>query len=587
MKRVNASKLSGTRFGAVTPKVSLGKRVRPVALFLGLLFVATIVFVSVKNTPYMRDLPWLPSALADWADHNPNRRTFLPFFFAAFILPLVTQCRWRMRWTHLCLSAGGLLATLGITELLQWPMPMRSAAWSDIGWGATGIAAGLFTAVTVWLLSCPGILGQQRDSLAPRLLIWGINYTPEMTGIAPYNAMLAEWFSRRGWQVEVLTSFAYYPQWKREPSDRGFLFRRENDGKAAVHRVWAYVPQQVTTLKRIVHEASFVGLSFIRALFLRRPNLVFVGSPPLSLGVAAWAFHKLRGAPFVFHVYDLQPDAAVGLGMLKGSHLVKTLYQLESFAYSKAVRVTGITSWMLDTLREKGVPEDKLFYFPNSAVLPKDREIPERGAFRRRHNIDEDTFVALYSGNLGQKQGLDILTDAASLLASEEKILIVICGEGAKKQDLLKSASDRKLSNVLFLPLQPKAHFWEMLVDCDTTLVTQQANSGAAFFPSKLLTILSLKRPAVTVADHQSALYLALAEGEFGQNVLPGDAEALAKILKELKANPEALDTMARNGRKYVAQFAKEANLSRVETEFRGIATQGALVTSPKLSTKS
>jgi len=301
-------------------------------------------------------------------------------------------------------------------------------------------------------------------------------------------------------------------------------------------------------VKRILHEASFVIVSFLRVLTLRRPDVFVIVSPPLLLGIAAWLASLLKGAPFVFHVQDLQPDAAIGLGMLPKGLLTRALYWMESFVYSKAARVSGISHGMLEMFRIKGIPERKLIYFPNGVKLPP--KLPKRGGFRDRYNIPENTFLAIYSGNLGVKQGLDVLVNAATLLeassAAEEgggraamptkdsSIKIVIAGEGARRAHLAASIARLKIENVLLLPLLSEPDYQEMLADADCTVITQQTGTGSFFFPSKLLAALAAGKPVVSVADETSELAKALAMGRFGVNVTPNDPAALAATIRSL-----------------------------------------------------
>src|SRR5688572_1879232 len=176
-----------------------------------------------------------------------------------------------------------------------------------------------------------------------RILVWGINYSPEVTGIAPYNTLLCEFLASRGHRVEMVTTFPYYPAWKKRSGDRGKWFRTETKGAVVVHRSWHYVPRRVTAWRRICHEASFVLTSFLRMLFLSPPDLFVVVSPPLLLGPAAWLIGFIKSAPFLFHVQDLQPDAAMALAMLKKGVLVRGLYRLEGIAYDKAAAVSAIS----------------------------------------------------------------------------------------------------------------------------------------------------------------------------------------------------------------------------------------------------
>ena len=389
-----------------------------------------------------------------------------------------------------------------------------------------------------------------------RVIVWGINYAPEFTGIAPHSVALCEFLRGQGHDVEMVTTFPYYPTWQKRPEDRGRLYRTDLVNGVRVHRCWHFVPAHVSALKRILHEGSFVFTSTLRVLALGRPDIYVVVSPPLFLGVAAWFAGTLKGAPFVFHVQDMQPDAAVGLGMLKASWFTRALYGLETFAYRHAARVSGITRGMLKTFQKKGVPEAKLIYFPNAIDLKSDAPAPESGEFRSRHGFAPDEFLAVYAGNLGVKQGLDVLLETAPLLR-DQRIRFLICGDGAQREALATRAREMKLPNVSMLPLQAGRDYRALLVDADLCFITQQAGSGNSFFPSKLLGLLAEAKPVVTVAAPECELALSLAEGGFGVNVPPGRPQELADLLHSLAKDPQRLAEFGAAGRRYVLQFEK------------------------------
>ena len=396
-----------------------------------------------------------------------------------------------------------------------------------------------------------------------RIIVWGINYAPEFAGIAPHNVALCEFLHARGDDVSMVTTFPYYPSWEKRSEDRGHFYRTDQVDGVSIHRCWHFVPKRVSALKRIFHEGTFVLTSSLRVLSLRHADVYVVVSPPLLLGLAGWLVGKIKGAPFVFHVQDMQPDAALGLGMLKPSWFTRALYWLESFAYEHAARVSGITRGMLKSFRSKGVPESKLVYFPNAIALDPGGPPRERGEFRRRHGFTPEEFLAIYAGNLGVKQGLDVLLQAAPLLR-DPRIRIVICGDGAQREALVQRVRDLKLPKITILPFQED--YRGLLADADVSFITQQVGSGNAFFPSKLLGLLAESKPVVTVAVPESELALALEDGKFGANVPPGQAQELAELLDALAQDPLRLAEYGTAGRRYVEQFEK----SRVMENFRG-----------------
>jgi colanic acid biosynthesis glycosyl transferase WcaI len=390
-----------------------------------------------------------------------------------------------------------------------------------------------------------------------KVTVWGINYAPEVTGIAPYNVALCRHLKEHGHEARMVSTFCYYPAWKKLQEDVGRLYRTDMIDGVPVHRCWHYVPAKPNSIKRILHEATYVLFSFLRLLVLPRADVYVVVSPPLLQGFAAWLLTRIKRSRFVFHVQDLQPDAAVGLGMLKPSLLTRALYWLEAFAYKKAALVSGISQGMMQAYRRKGVPPEKTYLFYNGVHLGA--EPPRRtGGFRRRNGFASDEFLGIYSGNLGVKQGLGILLDAASLVKNP-KVRIVVCGDGADRVKLEERVRAEKLTNVSLLPLQPKEHYAEMLADADASLITQQAGTGGFFFPSKLLSSLAAGKAVVTVADEGSELVMAMKDGDFGHNIPPGSPGALAALLDRLAEDPSGLAALGANGRSYVQRFQFDA----------------------------
>ncbi len=396
-----------------------------------------------------------------------------------------------------------------------------------------------------------------------RIIVWGINYAPEVTGIAPCNTALCEYLGARGHDVEMVTSFAYYPQWKKREEDIYFFYRSDRVNGVRVHRCWHYVPKRVSALKRILHEGTFVVTSFLRLLLLRRADVVVVVSPPLLLGAAAWLATALKGSRYHFHVQDLQPDAAVGLNMLKPGLLTRLLYQLEAIAYRHAAKVSGIGQGMIDAFLRKGVPPEKIALLPNGFdVQGAEKASPVN--FREKYQFASDDFLAIYSGNLGVKQGLEILPAAAARLKNP-RIQIVICGDGARRPWLEEEIARLGLANLRLLPLLEDADYRAMLAAANVCLITQQAGSGSAFLPSKLLPTLAHRRAVISVADADSALAVAVAEGHFGKNILPGETAALANLLEEIAANPAQLGAFEANGHAYVSRFDHAKVLAEFE----------------------
>lgn len=403
-----------------------------------------------------------------------------------------------------------------------------------------------------------------------RIAVWGINYAPELTGIGPYNRALCEHLVQRGHEVEMFTTFPYYPMWRKRPEDVGRIHKTEMLNGVKVHRCWHWVPTPGRAWKRILHELSFVAHSAARLLFTRKFEILVVVSPPLLLGFAAWWVTLLRGGKYIFHIQDLQPDAAATLGMLKPGLFMKALYWLEKIAYQKAWKVSGISEQMLKAVEAKGVPRQKLVLFPNGVSTTPSSFSPAPHSFRQKHSIGEHETLAVYSGNVGYKQGLPILLDTARLLETTS-VRIVIAGDGAYKPILEAALREAPASRILMLPIQSEEDYAAMLADADVCLIPQIAGTGALFLPSKLLKILAVGKPLIATCDTSSALAEAMVEGDFGR-VLPAEGfRELAEELRSLHTRPADLIRWGENGKKYVTRYEMTRVLENFEITLKEI----------------
>jgi colanic acid biosynthesis glycosyl transferase WcaI len=410
-----------------------------------------------------------------------------------------------------------------------------------------------------------------------RITTWGINYAPELTGIGPYNTELCEFLKNCGHEISMVTAFPYYPTWAKLSTDRWRLYRTDTREGVPIHRCWHYVPARATTARRILHELSFGLTSFLRILALPRADTYVIISPPLFLGILAWMVAGLKRSRYIFHVQDLQPDAAIGLEMVKAGAFLRLLYGIERFSYRHAVAVSGISESMIAAFSRKGVPVEKRWYFPNwisRRAAPMD---PAAHSFRESHGIPPDAFLAVYAGNLGRKQGLHVLLEAGRLLKScspgerYSSIWLVIAGDGVMRSELERELRRDPAPNFLLLSLLPEPAYRAMLTEATLGIVTQARGSGQVVFPSKLLTILAAGLPVLTVAEEDSDLARSVVRENFGIKVPPDQPEQVAQVLVDLTHQQEVLQRMAENGRRWVQNFSADHILGEFEAKLRSL----------------
>ncbi|MGD9896389.1 MAG: WcaI family glycosyltransferase [Candidatus Methylacidiphilaceae bacterium] len=399
-----------------------------------------------------------------------------------------------------------------------------------------------------------------------RILFLGINYWPEETGIAVFTTGRCEYLASRGHEVTMVTGLPYYPQWQIAEGYRGKGFVSEERNGVRILRCPLYVPARVNAKKRILHEASFVASAMLRALGARKPDLLYLVSPPLALGMAGRLLSRFWGVPYLFHVADLQPDAARDLGMLRPGPFLSVLYGLERAAYKGAGKVATLTGGMRRRILEKGFPPEKVLLLPDWAS-PSLFEIPlgsKKGCFCEERRWGH-RFLVVHSGNMGVKQGLEVVLEAARATANPE-ILYLLVGDGAARPALEQRANALGLVNLIFLPLLPREEFHRMLAAADLCLVTQKREVGDIVFPSKVMTLLAAGRPLVVSVSPGSEVARVVEEAGAGVSVPPEDGKALAEAVLALWQDAERRRRMGIGGRKYAeVHWAKEAALQRME----------------------
>jgi exosortase D (VPLPA-CTERM-specific) len=408
----------------------------------------------------------------------------------------------------------------------------------------------------------------------PRVLVVALNYAPDLTGIGKYVGEMVEHMTGSGFDVRVVTAPPYYPEWKIGKGYSALAYRSERHNGARIIRCPIYVSQKMTGAKRLVHLASF-ALSSLPAIFWQalnwRPQMVFVVEPTLGYVPAAWLAGRMVGAKLWLHVQDFEVDAAFGLGLLPKGRLQKVAMAAESWLMRRFDRVSSICGNMIQRLAAKKVPAEKLTSLPNWVDMQRIRPVARENPLRAELGIPADRFVMLYSGNMGEKQGLDIVVEAARRFEQDKSVLFLMCGDGAARARIESQA--RGLSNMRFMPLQPRDRLNELLSLADVHLLPQRADVEDLVLPSKLTGIMASARPVVATATADSELDRAAARG--GLVVPPGDCSAFVDALQRLRGDPQLRQQLGAVGRNYAAsRWDRNVVLGGMCSEFRAAIEQ-------------
>jgi colanic acid biosynthesis glycosyl transferase WcaI len=406
------------------------------------------------------------------------------------------------------------------------------------------------------------------------VLIVSLNYAPEPTGIGLYSGGLAQALNTRGHKVKVIAAKPHYPQWRVVDGHHAWTWETRDESGVSVTRCPAYIPANVSGLKRIIHYASFALSSCIPILshvIGRRPDIVINVAPSLGTAPTILLSTKIAGTKSWLHIQDFEVEAAFATGHLSSSGgLANAARWFETKVMRHFDIVSSISPEMCKKLEEKDVSKGRIYEFRNWAEL--DHITPQaHSAYRAKWGLEGKT-VALYSGNIASKQGIEMLIDVAKIMAADPDFHMVICGEGANRRALEQQAQG--VANISFFDLQPMEQLPELLALASVHLLPQKADAADLVLPSKLTNMLASGKPVVAGAAQGTGLAREV-EG-CGIAVEPENAPAMAAAIKQLLDDTLLYSACATEARRRAElRWSKKAIIDAVEQRMEALVGKG------------
>jgi colanic acid biosynthesis glycosyl transferase WcaI len=402
-----------------------------------------------------------------------------------------------------------------------------------------------------------------------RVLVIGINYSPEKISVAPFTTGLCEHLAAQGHEVTVFTAFPYYPEWRVWDDYRGSFYRRDRIHGVSVHRVPHYVPHKPSSLiQRLTYDITFTMSAFIAALFAGGCDVIYCSCPPPTVAFAAYVLSKIKRAPYAIKLTDLASDAALATGIMKPGVGIRLARAFEVFTYRRALAVICLCRGFIERLKERGVNEKKLFLIPDWGDTENIRPCEKASTFRTQNQLDPRQFLVFHTGNMGKKQNLANVVNAAELASNEVDVGWVLVGQGEERTMLEQVISRRALANIRILPLQPAEILRQMYSTADLLLLNQAAAIEDAVIPSKLLTYMAAGRPVVAAVSSKSEASRQIVLSNCGVVVPPENPQALVDAVLALKQNPTLCKELGANGRSYAEAHFTKGRILREYDEF-------------------
>lgn len=376
-------------------------------------------------------------------------------------------------------------------------------------------------------------------------------------------AELARHWTEAGHQVTILTGFPNHPTGV-VPAEYRSRFRRvvarEQVDGVDVARTWLLPLPNRRAHERILNYSSFAASAALRGMFLPRPDVVIATSPQLLVGLSGYWLAWAKVVPFIFEVRDLWPEslAAVGMGK-KNSMMQRAIGTIAGFLYQRSNHIVVVSPAFKEHLiNQWQIQASKISVVVNGVETKLFS--PEAVHENRRQKLGlGQKFVVGYIGTLGMAHGLQTMIHAAvELQRREAEVVFLVVGEGAEKAQLMRSANDLGLRNIMFVEQQKREKIPEFINACDACLVLlKRAEVFETVIPTKMLEFMSCGRPVILGVEGQARQIVEQARA--GVCIEPENTTALVDAIIRLRADEGARKQMGWNGRHHiVSQYSRQ-----------------------------
>ena len=379
-----------------------------------------------------------------------------------------------------------------------------------------------------------------------KILFLTENFPPETNAAATRVFERALYWVQEGHQTTVITCAPNFPQGSLFKGYKNRWHQTESMSGIKVVRVKTYISKNQGILRRSLDFLSFGVMGFIAGIFQPRPDVVAATSPQFFAAVAGWAVSAFRRVPFIFELGDLWPTSIAAVEAVKTGVLLYLLEKSELFLYRRAARVAALTHAFKKNLISRGIDENKIDVVLNGVDLPRYTPQKRDQVLAKKWRI-KNKFVIGYVGTHGMAHGLRNVLTAAKKLKDNNNIRFLFVGAGAEQNMLIAIAKKEHLSNVIFLPMQPKEKMPAIWSICDIALVHLRNHPAfAEVIPSKIFEAMAMGLPIIIAAPSGEAKKIIDAHNA-GVWVPPENPEALVERIKALSTNNGLCNKLAAN----------------------------------------
>lgn len=403
------------------------------------------------------------------------------------------------------------------------------------------------------------------------ILFLADSFYPEKTASARRAIdHLRHWVSQEV-KVTVITGVPNYHEGGVLAGYRNKWLQRESIDGIEVIRVKTFIAKDYKPVYRFLDYSSYMIMSFAVGVFVRRVDVVMGTSPQFLTLISAYLIALLRGKPFICEIRDIWPESISSLQVINKPGMLRVLEKIELFLYRRAAKIIVVTAAFKENITQRGIPEDKIQVVYNAVDL--------NGFYPRAKNQTKllelglmNKFVYGFFGNVGLSYSWDTVLEAAGHLRNLPDIVILIAGNGIKRQYLIEEISKRNLKNIICLPAQAAEAVPDLLSTCDAVVTCRKdVKINAETVSVRLLEALAMGLPCVLSSPAGESTAVITSAGA-GICVPAENAEQTAEAMRRLYQDRGLYDACKQAAFQAAARFDRKKEALKLMSILKDLA---------------
>lgn len=307
---------------------------------------------------------------------------------------------------------------------------------------------------------------------------------------------------------------------------------------------------------------------FLRAIWAtlkcEKQDYVFaISQPPILGGMLGSIGKVIKRAKFIYNIQDFNPEQTLAVGYTKNKFILKIAMAIDKHSCKKSDKVIVVGRDMQETLKKrfknKNVPKNCFInnWIDETKVYPLPNDNHKVNEFKQKYGL-LDKKIIMYSGNIGLYYDLENIIKVVGRFKDRNDVIFAFIGEGSVKKQLVKYVNGNNISNIKFIPYQPKEDIIYSLNAADIHFVVNAKGIKGVSVPSKLYGVMAVGKTVFGVLEKDSEARIIVEKSQCGVCIEPGDYEAIYSKLKEILDNMNKYTEIGLRGNEYINKYIKK-----------------------------